>query len=406
MSLKIFITILFLFSFVFTSVSHADEPELRKIENEEDAVRILSGRCMKKDSAKKEFVHESLRGLEEEMKSGIDDISFPELFSKYTADCMSLNEHKRAKDFFLMLAEENETSPHAMTAKGIVTYGWCAENVLRHGLNKIDEAISLDKKAFFPRLCRATYLSCLPEEFMAAINEFNALLETERDNPSNLYDVYSNLIRTYGEHGHYDMAEQVNKKLQRSQSHIYKKINYTNTRTNPSGNALYSSKTIKATSPKDKHLNEHLAILEKNMERRVDNKTFGDIYKRYILLTRQYGETDRAINFFDGLAERHPQSPNVLAASGVITYGLRGQMLLQNGLDCIKRAIELDNDNFFARISHATFIAYFPNAFIKSMYELSLLRQAEAGFRRQRLNLIINRINLICSQHGHDRIPT
>ncbi len=417
MSLKIFI-ILFLFSFVFTFVSHADEPVLKKIKNVEDADRILSGICMEKDSAKKEFTHESLRELEEEMKSGIDGISFPVLFSKYITDCISLSEHKRAKDFFLMLAEENQTSPHAMTAKGIVTYGWWAENGLRHGLNKIDEAISLDKKAFFPRLCRATYLSYLPEEFMASINEFHALLETERDNPSNLHDIYSNLIRTYGEHGHYDMAEQVNKTLEESQSHIHKKINYTNTSANPSGNIMYNSKIIKspypimkstntnkATSPKYKYLNEDLAMLEKNMERRVNNKAFGDIYKRYILLTQQYGETDRAINFFDDLAERHPQSPNALAASGVITYGLRGQMLLQNGLDCIERAIALDNDNFFARINHATFIAYFPNAFIRSMYELSLLRQTEAGFH-QRLSLINNRINLICSQHGHDRIPT
>ncbi len=155
MYLKIFASILFFFSFVFTFVSHADETVLRKIENEEDAVEILSGSCMKKDSAIKEFAHESLRELEKEMKSGIDDISFPILFSKYITDCMGLNEHKRAKDFFLMLAEENQTSPHAMTAKGIITYGWWAENVLRHGLKKIDEAISLDKKAFFPRLCRA-----------------------------------------------------------------------------------------------------------------------------------------------------------------------------------------------------------------------------------------------------------
>jgi hypothetical protein len=73
-------------------------------------------------------------------------------------------------------------------------------------------------------------------------------------------------------------------------------------------------------------------------------------------------------------------------------------------LDCIKSTIELDNDNFFARINHATFIAYLPNVDIKSMYELSLLRQTEAGFH-QRLSLINNRIDLICSQHGHDSIP-
>ncbi len=74
--------------------------------------------------------------------------------------------------------------------------------------------------------------------------------------------------------------------------------------------------TKKATSPKDKHLNGDLAILEKSMERKIDNKAFGDICKRYIGLTRQYGEADRAINFFNGLAKRHPHSPNALAVSG------------------------------------------------------------------------------------------
>ena len=106
-------------------VSHADEPVLRKIENEASSVRILSDKYIKKDSANKEFAHESLRELEKEMISGIDDISFPVIFSKYITDCMSLNERKRAKDFFLTLAKENQTSSHAMTAKGIVTTaGW------------------------------------------------------------------------------------------------------------------------------------------------------------------------------------------------------------------------------------------------------------------------------------------
>ena len=53
MSLKIFIAILFLFSFVFTSVSHADEPVLKNIKNEENADRIPSDRYTKKDSTKK-----------------------------------------------------------------------------------------------------------------------------------------------------------------------------------------------------------------------------------------------------------------------------------------------------------------------------------------------------------------
>jgi hypothetical protein len=88
----------------------------------------------------------------------------------------------------------------------------------------------------------------------------------------------------------------------------------------------------KATSLKDKHLNRDLELLEKYMEQKVDNKAFDDIYKRYVGLTRQYGETDRAINFFDGLSKRHPQSPNALAVTGAITYVQRDQMLLQNGL--------------------------------------------------------------------------
>jgi hypothetical protein len=98
-----------------------------------------------------------------------------------------------------------------------------------------------------------------------------------------------------------------------------------------SGKCMKKDSTKKATSLKDKRLNRDLAMLEKSMERKVDNKAFGDICKIYIGLTRQYGEADRAINFFDGLAERHPQSPNALAVSGVITYAQKEKMLLQNG---------------------------------------------------------------------------
>jgi len=114
--------------------------------------------------------------------------------------------------------------------------------------------------------------------------------------------------------------------------------------------------TEKSASLKDRHLNGDLAMLEKSMERKVDNKAFGDICKRYISLTRQYGEADRAINFFNDLAERHPHSPNALAVSGVEIFG--------------QSEIE-----------------------------------AEAGFN-QRLNLISSRINLLCSQYGHNSIPT
>lgn len=90
-----------------------------------------------------------------------------------------------------------------------------------------------------------------------------------------------------------------------------------------SGRCAKKDSTKKATSLKDKHLNGDLALLEKSMERKVGKTAFGDICKRYLGLTRQYGKTDRAINFFDGLAERHPQSQNVLAVSGSITSDLR-----------------------------------------------------------------------------------
>ena len=99
----------------------------------------------------------------------------------------------------------------------------------------------------------------------------------------------------------------------------------------PSDSYTKKDSTKKVTSIKDKYLNGDLAILEKSMERKVDSKAFDDIYKRYVGLTRQYGEADRAINFFDGLAKRHPQSPNALAVSGVITSGQKDKMLLQNG---------------------------------------------------------------------------
>jgi hypothetical protein len=99
----------------------------------------------------------------------------------------------------------------------------------------------------------------------------------------------------------------------------------------PSDRDTKEDSTKKSTSIKDKHLNGDLAMLEKSMERKVDSKAFDDIYKRYVGLTRQYGEADRAINFFDGLAKRHPQSPNALAVSGVITSGRKDKMLLQNG---------------------------------------------------------------------------
>ncbi len=418
MSLKIFTTILFFFSFAITFVSQADETALRKIENKEGAVRILYDKCMKKDLIKKEFVHESLRELEKNMKRETDDDSFPMLFSKYIAECMDQNEHKRAKDFFLMLSGNNQLSPHANTAKSIVTYGWWAENVLKHGLKKIDEAISIDKKAFFPRLCRATYLSYLPNSFVAAVNEFNSLIEAECDNPSNLYDAYTNLARVYGEHGHYDLVAQISEQLLRLQNQVNKKISFSYINKKPfdcSRNykevihlpyPIVNTPTTKNTkSTKDCQLNGHLTILEKSMEWRLDNATFVDIYKRYTLLSWQYGETNRAISFFEGLAERHPQSPNALAALGTITYGWKGQILLQKGLNCIENAVALDNNNFFSKLNHATFIAYFPNGFVKSMCEFSLLRQTKEKFFQQ-LNLIDNRINLICSQHGHERTPT
>ena len=99
----------------------------------------------------------------------------------------------------------------------------------------------------------------------------------------------------------------------------------------PSDRYTKKDSTKKVTSIKDKHLNGDLAMLEKSMERKVDSKAFDDIYKRYIGLTRQYGKANRAINFFDNLAKKYPQSPNALAVSGVITSGQKDKMLLQNG---------------------------------------------------------------------------
>jgi len=86
-----------------------------------------------------------------------------------------------------------------------------------------------------------------------------------------------------------------------------------------SGRYTKNDSTKKATSLKDIRLNGDLVMLEKSMERKVDNNAFGDICKRYIGLTKQYGEADRAINFFDGLAKRHPLSPNALAVLGKYT---------------------------------------------------------------------------------------
>ena len=90
-----------------------------------------------------------------------------------------------------------------------------------------------------------------------------------------------------------------------------------------SGRYTKNDSTKKATSIKDLRLNGDLAMLEKSMERKIDSKAFDDICKRYIGLTRQYGETDRAINFFNGLAKRHPRSPNTLAVSGAKTRSQR-----------------------------------------------------------------------------------
>jgi hypothetical protein len=86
-----------------------------------------------------------------------------------------------------------------------------------------------------------------------------------------------------------------------------------------SGRYTKNDSTKKATSLKDIRLNGDLALLEKSMERKVDNNAFGDICKRYIGLTRQYGEANRAINFFNNLAEKHPLSPNILAVLGKYT---------------------------------------------------------------------------------------
>jgi hypothetical protein len=48
---------------------------------------------------------------------------------------------------------------------------------------------------------------------------------------------------------------------------------------------------------------------------------------------------------------------------------------------------------------------YFPNGFMKSMHEFSLLKQIGKDSPRS-VDIINYRMNHICSQHGHDGTPT
>ena len=156
----------------------------------------------------KKLTGEDLFELEKGMRLNVDNDVFPKLFSKYIKACELHKEEQRAMDYFHTLAgETNRLSPRVLTAKAVITNGWRAEKNLREGLKEIDKAIMLDPKAFFPRLCRATYLAYLPEGFPIATDELYNLLGKEDHNRSHVDDIYNNLSRIYREHGHYAMAE-------------------------------------------------------------------------------------------------------------------------------------------------------------------------------------------------------
>ena len=147
-------------------------------------------------------------------------------------------------------------------------------------------------------------------------------------------------------------------------------------------------------------MDTHLSILENYMERKQSDEIFRTMFSRYILLAWQYQETDRAITFFETLGKHYPHSPNVLAAVGTITYGWRGQMLLEEGLRCVTKATELKNNDLFSRIHYATFVSYFPNGFERAMHEFSLLKQDEKE-RPKSLGIINCRINCLRQRHGY-----
>ncbi len=357
-----------------------------------------------------------LNHLESSMKLNLDTTLFPNLFSQYISACKHLKQERRAIDFFRKVADGiKQPSPHILTAMGVITYGWSGEKTLRDGLEKIDDAISREREAFFPRLCRATYLAYMPERFPEAIDQFYSLIENEKHNRSHLEDIYKNLSRIYLEHGHIAMARNIEKKLHLLQDKMHKKCKPLR---NPSSLSERERKceqithfpyslihntpfVLKVSRAKDSQLDSHLSLLENYLERRHNDDIFSTLFTRYVLLAWQYQEYDRAISFFETLAKRYPNSSNVLTAVGTISFGWRGQMLLQEGLHSIEKATERKSEDLFSRIHYATIISYFPNGFQRSMHEFSLLKQEENGSTKY-LDTINSRVNNIRLHHGYD----
>ena len=139
MSLKIFITVLFLFSLVFTSVSHADEPVLRKIKNEEDADKILSNSYTKKDSTKKvtsikdKHLNGDLAMLEKSMERKVDSKAFDDIYKRYIGLTRQYGKIDRATNFFDGLAKKYPQSPNTLAVSGVITYAQRDKMLLQNG---------------------------------------------------------------------------------------------------------------------------------------------------------------------------------------------------------------------------------------------------------------------------------
>lgn len=408
------VTIFFPLSLIIVSVVFlSDESRAKEIGQDTETLSAGSQGNFPIDT---ELQKNDLCLLENGMKRNVDTAVFPKLFSQYITACKHLEQEKRAIDFFHDLQNEtDQPSPHTLTTKGVITYGWNAEKTLRVGLKKIDEAVSMDTDAFFPRLCRAAYLAYLPERFPEAIEQFYLLLEKEKHNRSHLDDIYQNLSRIYREHGHYAMAGNIDKKLQLLQDNMDNSSGPLHTGSPDAArermceeiarfpypiihNTAFAGKVSRA---KDRELDTHLSILEGYLERKHNDEIFSTMFARYVQLAWQYQETLRAVNFFETLAAHHPNSPNVLAAVGTITYGWRGQMLLQEGFNCVEKAAELSNEDLFPKIHYAAFISYFPNGFQRSMHEFSLLKKREQDSPKS-VDTINSHINSIRLHHGYE----
>jgi len=127
--LKIFTFFLLLNSsvLVFQGISDANEHITKEFKCIKESINSgedpenFSDEYDKKYPERCDLTNWTLSKLEKGMKLSVDDASFPMLFSKYVTECMGQNEHMRAKDFFLTLSENNQLSPQAITAKGILS---------------------------------------------------------------------------------------------------------------------------------------------------------------------------------------------------------------------------------------------------------------------------------------------